>query len=394
VDRALSIAVVDNDTADTVRTKRLLTGALWAALATSTLSAIQFFATGANPSGYLLATVPPVLLATLFALWRWPSVYPNVMHPLAAQAILISAVQVVMAGGLHASAVNSVWILVVILGALAVFADRRATIWLWVFVASQIIASWWASQIEPVLEVPNPEFQSLSNLLVVTVFVFYLLNYYVRQRALLLEQSDGLLSNILPREIAERLKESEEAIADAYDQASILFADVVDFTPMSAGMKPSGLVALLDEVFTAFDELVEARDLEKIKTIGDAYMVASGVPRPREDHALVLCDLALAVQELTKSRDFNGHSITFRIGINSGPVVAGVIGTKKFSYDLWGDAVNTASRMESSGEAGGIQMTEATKLLVEDSFICSPRGTVEIKGKGPMPVWELIGRAP
>ncbi len=158
---------------------------------------------------------------------------------------------------------------------------------------------------------------------------------------------------------------------------------------MSADMAPSELVDLLDDVFTAFDLLVEERGLEKIKTIGDAYMVAAGVPRPREDHAQILCDLALAVRDLVATREFQGRRVTFRIGINSGPVVAGVIGTTKFSYDLWGDSVNTASRMESSGTAGEIQITDETKRLVEHDFICELKGTVEVKGKGSMTVWTL-----
>lgn len=392
IDKALDIAVVPGDEADTTRTKRLLAGALWIALLTSTVSVLQFFAADLDAAGYVLATVPPVLSAALFALWQWPSVYPNVMHYLAAQSILVSAVLVILFGGLHASGVNAVWALVAVLGALAIFGDRRASIWLWVFVVSQVVASLWGRRIDPILELPDPESQSLFNLLVVSVFVFYVLSYYVRQRTVLLEQSESLLRNILPADIAERLKASDETIADSYDQASILFADVVGFTPMSANMEPSSLVALLDEIFTAFDELVEERGLEKIKTIGDAYMVAAGVPSPRDDHAVVLCDLALAVQELVASREFRGRQISFRIGINSGPVVAGIIGTRKFSYDLWGDSVNTASRMESSGQTAGIQITESTRTLVEDEFICESVGIVEVKGKGPMEVWSLVGR--
>ena len=138
---------------------------------------------------------------------------------------------------------------------------------------------------------------------------------------------------------------------------------------------------------------MESHGLEKIKTIGDEYMVAAGVPEPRADHAVVLCDLALEIRDLVASRRFSGHAVRFRIGINSGPVVAGIIGTKKFSYDLWGDAVNTASRMESSGVPGEIQLTASTLALVRDHFVCRPRGQVDIKGKGAMEVWTLEGRS-
>jgi len=158
-------------------------------------------------------------------------------------------------------------------------------------------------------------------------------------------------------------------------------------------MAPEEVVGLLDDVFSLSDALVLERGLEKIKTIGDAYMVASGVPDPRPDHALVMSDLALEMIEQIEGRSVRGHTITLRIGINSGPVVAGVIGKRKFSYDLWGDAVNTASRMESQGSVGKIQITEATRVLVDDVYRCEPAGTVDVKGKGPMSVWYLSRHA-
>ena len=201
-----------------------------------------------------------------------------------------------------------------------------------------------------------------------------------------------LLLNILPREISETLKAGPRTIAEQYDDASILFADVVDFTPMAAGMTPLSLVELLNDVFQCFDTLVEKYDLEKIKTIGDCYMVAAGVPSPRPDHARALALMALDMQSAMQSADGIGHlGLELRIGINSGPVVAGVIGRKRFLYDLWGDAVNTASRMESHGASGRIQITRATKELLEAEFVCEPRGTIELKGKGATEAWYLIG---
>jgi guanylate cyclase len=159
-------------------------------------------------------------------------------------------------------------------------------------------------------------------------------------------------------------------------------------------MTPTELVTLLDDVFRDFDALVEAKGLEKIKTIGDAYMVASGVPTPRDDHAQALCDLALEMRDHIRERTYGGRNIECRIGINSGPVVAGIIGNKKFSYDLWGDSVNTASRMESSGQPGRIQISEATMRHVSEDFVCEPGGIVDVKGKGPMSVWFVEGREP
>ncbi len=158
-------------------------------------------------------------------------------------------------------------------------------------------------------------------------------------------------------------------------------------------MTPEELVSLLNEVFSQIDTLVDQYGLEKIKTIGDCYMAAAGVPRPRPDHAHALAQLALDIQDYVEHTPVKGRQIHLRIGINSGPVVAGVIGHKKFAYDLWGDAVNTASRMESHGAAGVIQITRSTYELIRDEFICEPQGQVVIKGKGEMAVWRVMGKA-
>lgn len=204
-------------------------------------------------------------------------------------------------------------------------------------------------------------------------------------------KAESLLLNILPKDIAEFLKNEPKVFADSYDQTSILFADVVNFTSLSADLQPMELVEILNEVFSHFDELVEKYDLEKIKTIGDCYMVASGIPRSRVDHAQAIASLALDMQNYVEKRQFGGKQIQFRIGINSGPVVAGVIGRKKFIYDLWGDAVNIASRMESSGQPGVIQVTRSTYELISDSFICESQASVNVKGKGETEVWHLKG---
>jgi guanylate cyclase len=217
-----------------------------------------------------------------------------------------------------------------------------------------------------------------------------ILSYNLNQRR---RQADDLLLNILPGPIAEQLKFApKQTIAESIPQASVLFADLVNFTPLSASMSAGDLVDLLNEVFSQFDQLVEKRGLEKIKTIGDCYMVAAGAPQPRHDHAEVLVELALEMQSYVRGREFKGRQLAFRFGINSGPLIAGVIGRKKFSYDLWGDTVNTASRMESHGVNGGIQITEATQQLIQERFSCEPRGMIPVKGKGEMPVWLVVDR--
>jgi adenylate cyclase len=237
------------------------------------------------------------------------------------------------------------------------------------------------------------------NISVGGTMVFTLLALFAKQRqdalgALRVEQerAESLLLNILPGSIAERLKHHPQTIADHFAAASVLFADVVDFTPRSEHLPPAEVVGMLDRLFSHFDTLAERHGLEKIKTIGDCYMVASGVPTSRPDHARALALLALDMVEATQSSEAVGDlGLELRVGINSGPVVAGVIGRKRFLYDLWGDAVNIASRMESHGTPGRIQITEATYELLGDEFECEPRGTVAVKGKGDMETWYLIG---
>ena len=227
----------------------------------------------------------------------------------------------------------------------------------------------------------------------ISLFYFISLNdNLVRELHLEQEKSDALLLNILPKEIAAILKNESRVIADQFDGASILFADVVNFTPLSAQLSPTELVELLNEVFSYLDTLVEKYGLEKIKTIGDCYMAAAGVPRPQPDHASVLTSLALDIRSYVSQHKFRGQRLSFRIGLNSGPVVAGVIGRKKFIYDLWGDAVNTASRMESHGTAGVIQVTEATYELIKNDFVCESHGVINVKGKGEMAVWHVIAK--
>lgn len=217
-----------------------------------------------------------------------------------------------------------------------------------------------------------------------------------RQRELLRiegEKSEKLLHNIIPETIADRLKSSPEKIADGFNATTILFSDIVGFTPYSKTVSPEELVSVLNEIFSIFDTLTDKYGLEKIKTIGDAYMVAGGIPSPRDDHAGAIANMALDMQsELEKFNGQNGHTFQIRTGIHSGEAVAGVIGIKKFIYDLWGDTVNTASRMESHGLPGEIQVSEQTYELLKDSFVFDERGEIDVKGKGMMKTYLLKGR--
>lgn len=302
----------------------------------------------------------------------------------------------VVLGGIASSSAVVLWSFTSPLGAL-VFGGR-ARQWFVAFAVIVVVAG----LLEPVLDggtlsstVVTVFF--VANIVAVMGIAFVLLQYFTSQRETAFnllaseqEKSEALLLNILPKQIAEALKASPATIAEHYEGASVLFADVVEFTPMSAQMTPTELVEILNEVFTYFDRVADDLGIEKIKTIGDAYMAAAGVPSPRPDHAQVLTRMALRVRDHFEVSEINSRKLAFRIGINSGPLVAGVIGTRKFIYDLWGDAVNTASRMESQGFGGAIQITRATYELIKDDFECVSRGTVAVKGKGEMEVWHVV----
>ena len=205
------------------------------------------------------------------------------------------------------------------------------------------------------------------------------------------EQSEKLLLNILPKPIAERLKAQQSTIADSFADVSVLFADIVGFTELSARMSPTELVKRLNVIFSHFDQLAEKYGVEKIKTIGDAYMVVGGLPMPRDDHAEAIAQMALGMQaKIAKLCADTGEKLAIRVGINSGPVVAGVIGVSKFTYDLWGDTVNVAARMEATGFAGRIQVTDVTYELLKDKYLLERRGVIQVKGKGNMMTYWLL----
>jgi adenylate cyclase len=298
-------------------------------------------------------------------------------------------------GGLVASSGVILWAFLAPLGAITFDSPRRAWWWFGVFLVLVLFTTPLADRFRPeptaLPETTVLAFMAL-NIMGVSFAAFFLLATFARQRQDAQERADGLLLNILPASVAERLKVGQTQIADLHDAVTVLFADVVDFTPMSADLAPAEVVGVLDRLFTDFDALVDRHGVEKIKTIGDAYMVAAGVPDARRDHATVIAGLALEMSELAgrHPREGGGH-LQLRIGINSGTIVAGVIGRRKFIYDLWGDAVNVASRMESQGVPGTIQIAEPTYELIKDAFMCEERGEIEIKGKGTVRTWFLIG---
>ena len=302
-------------------------------------------------------------------------------------------------GGLVPSSGVILWSFLAPVGAIAF--DRPRFAWRW-FVGFLVLVGG-AVVLPVVLDLPEatlPDGIVLAfaglNIATVGLVSFGLLAAFATQRESAQQRVEDLLLNILPGDIAERLQRETGAIADQFDEASVLFADVVDFTPLAQRLEPAEVVSLLDQLFSEFDGLVDAHGVEKIKTIGDCYMAAAGVPVARSDHALAIARLALAMRDCAAHyfRSDDGRRLQLRIGLNSGPVVAGVIGRRRFLYDLWGDAVNTASRMESHGHPGEIMLTRHMRDVLGDSFAYEAHGTIDVKGKGPIEVWFLQREQP
>jgi adenylate cyclase len=315
-----------------------------------------------------------------------------------AQQLLIlvaPALGTVMLGGLDESSSVILWSLFAPLGAVAFDRPGRAWPWFAAFVVTTLLALALSEVVRPDgadLPVGFVRTFDVLNITVVSLVAMLLLVTFARGREVAQARVEALLLNVLPADVAERLQSDPASIADHFDDASILFADVVDFTPLSGRLEAREVVGLLDRLFTSFDELVDRHDVEKIKTIGDCYMAAAGVPRERADHAHALARLALEMRECAKScLPEADHDLRLRIGISSGPVVAGVIGRRRFLYDLWGDTVNMASRMESHGSPDAIQMTRSTWELLRDDFVAEPLGLVDVKGRGMVETWRLVG---
>ena len=379
------------DDEDTRASKALLVLISVLILPISLLWAILYLAFG-SPVGWVPLGYFAILLGALAVFSRTRNFGTFLLVGQIA-ILLAPTLSMIPLGGFVEAGGVGLWGILAPLGAL-VFSEVRTAArwyvaWLVAFlgsgIAGEIIGPVWA---------PLPDWFTSTmlalNIAVGGTIVFTLLAVFAAQRrdalaALRVEQAkaENLLLNILPRSIADKLKAETQPIADHFGSASILFADVVDFTPWSDQLAPAEVVGYLDHLFCHFDELAERYGLEKIKTIGDCYMVAAGVPTPRPDHARALALMALDMLEAMRSSDEVAHlGLELRVGINSGPVVAGVIGRKRFLYDLWGDAVNTASRMESHGTPGRIQITRATHELLADEFEFESRGTISVKGKG------------
>jgi adenylate cyclase len=395
VDRALGIGADPGDSSDLRFRKRLLVGIALLILPAGFMWGCLYWAFGEKavaltPWTYVAASI--VSLA-IFARNR------NFAFLRTAQLVLIlvlPALGTIMLGGLEDSSSVILWSLLAPLGAVAFDRPERAWPWFGAFVSTMVLALVLSEVVRPEgADLPSGFVQTfvVLNIVGVSLVGMVLLVTFARGRESAQARVEALLLNILPEDIAQRLQAEPHAIADHFDEASILFADVVDFTPLASRLDARDVVGMLDRLFTTFDELVDRYEVEKIKTIGDCYMVAAGVPRPRPDHAQALAGLALEMKDCAHTC-LPGQDLRLRIGISSGPVVAGVIGRRRFLYDLWGDTVNMASRMESHGTSDEIQITRPTWELVRDDFITEPRGLVDVKGKGEVETWSLVGPSP
>jgi adenylate cyclase len=371
----------------------VLSSTLMASLAfiwVATYAALGLWVSAAIPFAYQVASAASIYTfarTRRYLLFRTSQLWMSLVLPFALQWSL---------GGFKTSSAVSLWGLTSPLGALLFVGARQAGPWFAAFVA--LVAA--SAAIDPALAHGAPD---IPNAVVITFFAlnvlgvgttaYALLQYFVRARERALAESERLLLNVLPAPVATRLKEEEGIIADAFPGVTVLFADIVGFTPLSERLPASDIVALLDRVFSRWDALAARHGVEKIKTIGDAYMVAGGIPVPRDDHAQAIAETALAMgAEVAHCAAETGTPLQVRIGIDTGPVVAGVIGRAKFIYDLWGDTVNTASRMESHAPPGGIQVTERTYECLRERYELSPRGVIDVKGKGPMATYLLLGQ--
>jgi class 3 adenylate cyclase len=389
--RFLDVGGRPNDDPDLRVRKRATVGVI-ATTVVSSFAYLQFGIAADRPGIY---TIPHVQLGVqaglLVYLRRTGNLTPVVVIVLISGLVVIGS-GVVAFGGLLQSNGNIVLAVLVPMGAVLLLGRRAGLPTFLGFSVLVIGAAVTNDAMRTLLPIEPALGAALYaiNLLTAGAIGLGLVTFIDGERLRANSQSESLLLNVLPRAIVDRLQGGERVIADHCPEVTVLFSDVVDFTPFSERTSAERVVQVLNDLFTGFDDLAERYRLEKIKTIGDAYMVVAGVPQARPDHVAVMLEMAIAMHRLAATQpEIDGHRLQVRTGIATGPVVAGVIGRRKFSYDLWGDTVNTASRMVSSGVPGCIQVTRATWEPVRDRYPWEVREDVEVKGKGPMTTYLL-----
>jgi guanylate cyclase len=355
-------------------------------------------AAGLLPIGYAVISLPALIF------WRTTKRLELLIW---IQLFIVTGISFLLAlglGGYVGSGAMVLWAFLGPIGAIIFLSQRQAVGFLAAFLGMLIAVA----VVHPTLEVRNglPDWAILLffvlNIGAASAVTFGLFRYFVSENRRIHElleieqdKSEALLSNVLPAAIAKVLKDSDETVAEQYESVSVLFADVVGFTPLAESLSANELVEMLNTVFTRFDELVTGCKAEKIGTIGDSYMVVAGAPDRHPDHAEILATLALEMMSVVEHMTSDvAPNLEFRMGINTGPVIAGVIGTTRLQYDIWGDTVNLAARLESHGMPGKIQISQATREAIGDRFTCVHRGAIDIKGKGSIETWFLEGLQP
>lgn len=390
LERLLAIGSEASDSAELRRRKRLLVGFMLAIVTVDPLWSIVYLAYGEPVAALVPMLYPPLTLVNLALFAR----HRQVDRLAAGQSLVILVLPLLVhiaLGGYGPSSAVVLWSMLSPLGALVFIGIASGLRWLGAFIGVLLLAA--ILQPRAASSLPGWLVTAffVSNIGTILSVAFGLLASYSRQLASERARSERLLLNVLPPSIAERLREHEQTIADQYDEATVIFADVVNSTPLTIELSPAQMVGLLNQHVSAFDALADQLGVEKIRTIGDNWMGVCGAPVPHADHAARAARLALAMLAYVEERRGRAERcLEFRIGLNSGAVIGGVIGTRKFVFDIWGDPVNTAARMESHGAPGRIQLTEATYILISDRFECEPRGTIEVKGKGAMQTWWLL----
>jgi guanylate cyclase len=403
VGRFAMLGVAEGDAEDARLQKKTITlaAALLSTMAivwVTTYWSLGLWRSGAIPFAYQVVTVAGLVI---FA--RTKRLGPFRSTQLGMMLALPFLLQISL-GGFRPSSAVGLWAFIAPLGALLFEGVRRATPWFLAFVAATIACGVLEPHLRTEADIPSSIVIAfyVLNVLGVATTVFLVVRYFIRERERILsalrlerDRSEGLLLNVLPAAIAQRLKREPGSIADGFRSVTVLFADIVGFTEFADAREPHEVVAVLNNLFSRFDGLADRYHVEKIKTIGDAYMAVAGLPLPRADHEAAIADLALAMREDVQRFNDETHSdLAIRVGIASGPVVAGVIGNRKFSYDVWGDTVNMASRMESHGLTGEIQVTRTVMQALCDRYEFEGRGRIDVKGKGPTTTYLLCARLP
>jgi adenylate cyclase len=389
IERLLDLGAGRDDSAELRRRKRLIVVFAIAVLPAGLVWGAIYYILGESRAAAVPIAYVPFALANLAVFARTKDL-DQVRRGQCLIMLTLPFILHVELGGFERSSGVVLWSVLAPFCALVFGGVAAGARWLAAFAAIVVIGAF----VQPrASSLPDPVVTAffVANIATIAGVAFALLAAYARQLATERARSERLLLNVLPASIASRLREREEVIADRYPAATVIFADVVNSTPLTVELEPEEMVTLLDEHVARFDQLADRQGVEKIRTIGDNWMGVAGVPSSRTDHADAVARLALAMLAYVDERRAGGmRCLDFRIGVSSGPVIGGVIGRRKFVFDIWGDTVNTAARMESHGVAGKIQVTETTYQLLGGRFACEPRGIIEVKGKGAMRTWWLL----